>query len=140
MQFVEFTYCHNRYPHTTLKPNTTNMTHYKHLEMRRMESKPLNCHHNRSTRRRTQTRHHKAPKSHNTQTQHQKNIMNAIQQNAIKHIMYLILNKRKLDNYKRQCPPHPKILCLLLPNKACAPKRWNYSFPNILVTHDEVSR
>jgi hypothetical protein len=105
VQFIKFTYCHNKFPeqarthkHTKYDPLITT------LQNNGWKTKPLititagvrgAIHENFIE----QITNLKVPKTHiNT-------LMKNIHQNAIKYLPYMVLNKRKLDNKQMHVPP-----------------------------------
>ena len=106
IQFIEFTYCHDRFPeqahthkHTKYDPLTTT------LQDKGWKTNPLititvgvrgDIHENSIE----QLIKLKVLKTHT------KTLMKNIHQNTIKYLTYLVLNKRKLDNKQTHVPHH----------------------------------
>ena len=105
VQFIEFTYCHDRFPEqacthkhdkydpliTTLRANGWNTNPLITITARvrgAIHEHPIE-----------QLTNLKIPKTHI------KTLMKNIHQNAIKNLTYMVLNKRKLDNKQNPIPP-----------------------------------
>ena len=105
IQFIEFTYCHDRFPeqarankHTKYDPLITNIQNYgwKTTPLITIIAGVRGAIHEHSIE---QLNKLKLPKSSiNT-------LMKYIHQNLIKYLTYLVLNKRKLDNKQVIVPP-----------------------------------
>jgi hypothetical protein len=105
IQFIEFTYCHDRFPgealthkHTKYDPliNTIQSKGWKVNPLITITAGVRGAIHEHSIEKLTKL---KIPK-HNI-----KSLMKKIHENAIKYLTYLVLNKRKLDNKQNPVPP-----------------------------------
>jgi hypothetical protein len=105
VQFIEFTYCHDRFPeqacthkHTKYDPLITTLraNGWKTNPLITITTGVRGAIHENSIEQLTNL---KIPKPHI------KTLMKNIHQNAIKYLTYLVLNKRKLDNKQTPIPP-----------------------------------
>jgi hypothetical protein len=105
VQFIEFTYCHDRFPeqatiqkHAKYDPLNLAIqnTCWKTNPVITITARVRGAIHEQSIKQLTDL---KIPKSNI------KKLMKDIHQNAIKYLTYLILNKRKLDNNQPPVPP-----------------------------------
>src|SRR6202022_2347384 len=122
VQFIEFTYCHDRFPEqahthkhnkydpliTTLRANGWNTN-----PLITVTAGVRGTIHENSIEQLTNL---KIPKTHI------KTLMKNIHHNAIKYLTYLVLNKRKLDNKQNPIPPPQKKNILLLPLEPTPPQ------------------
>ena len=105
VQFIEFTYCHDRVPdqattqkHTKYDPliNTIQSNGWQTNPLVPITAKVRGAIHEHSIKKLTKL---KIPKTNI------KTLMKDLHQNAITYLTYLILNKRKLDNKQAHVPP-----------------------------------
>jgi hypothetical protein len=103
VQFIEFTYYHDRFPEQALKHakydplnDTIQNNGWKTNPLITITAGVRGAIHKHSIDKLTKL---KIPKSDI------KNLMKDIHQNAIKYLTYLVLNKRKLDNKQTPVPP-----------------------------------
>ena len=105
VQFIEFTYCHDRFPeqalthkHAKYDPlnNTIRSNGWNTNPLITITAGVRGATHEHYIDKLTKL---KIPKSSI------KNLMKDIHQNAIKYLTYLVLNKRKLNKQTNTCPP-----------------------------------
>ena len=105
VQFIEFTYCHDRFPeqarthkHTKYDPLIATLRNngWKTNPLITITAGVRGAIHENAIEQLTDL---KIPKTHI------KTLMKNIHQNAIKYLTYLVLNKRKLDNKQPPVPP-----------------------------------
>ena len=98
VQFIEFTYCHDRFPEQAIAQKHTKYDPLNHaIHNNGWRTNPVRgAIHEHSIQKLTDLKISKP---------NIKKLMKDIHQNAIKYLTYLVLNKRKLDNKQAPVPP-----------------------------------